>query len=360
MDVRVLSPELTLLGDIGVCQNVQLTRRLYRPGVFTLTLKPDDPYAQRLLPGNIIMLDRNPQKCGIIEYREERLDVGKETLTVKGRTLEGLLTERLTVPPSQTEQYYEGWDRIRGPAETVMKHYVSAHFSEAESPERNFPLLTVAPDLERGGEFPWQARFTPVSDVLADMFEYTRMGYAITLDLAAKKLVFDVVPGTDHTAGQSINGRVVFSRGFGNLSTLVYTRDSFEYRNVGYAGGAGQDEDRLIYQIGEASGIDRREVFLDCGGAEIDELIDTGTAKLAEYAPRVSVEAEVQQGPFYCGVHYDLGDWVTVEDKSRGLVMDTQIIEMTEIHERSGEPSWQHVFGSKIPTTRNLYPKEVR
>lgn len=340
-------------------ESLEFTRRLYQPGAFSLTVRPTDAYANTLLCGHLIIVDGNTRKSGVIEYVEETISIEGRTLTARGRTLGALLANKLTVPPAETAQYYEGWDRVRGSGETVMKHYVTKHCTDAEDASRNVPLMTVAPDLQRGPALPWQERFTPLHQVLEELYPYTKLGYEILADALNKRFIFDILPGTDHSKIQDDNPRIVFSSEFGNLASATYITDYLESANVGYAGGEGRDEDRLIYRIGNTSGFDRREVFLDCGGANIDELIDTGTAKLAEYVPKISVDAEVLQQPFVCGIDYDLGDIVTIEDAA--FTLHSRIIEVTEVYEAGkAVPAWRHVFGDKIPVVRDWKSREVR
>ena len=86
--------------------------------------------------------------------------------------------------------------------------------------------------------------------------------------ITRKKWVFDVVIGRDLTTGQKNHPPVIFSPEFDNIQSQDYVDSWLQYKNVGYAGGPGEEEDRLIQMIGSGSGFDRREVFLDCSSAE--------------------------------------------------------------------------------------------
>lgn len=359
MKLLVYSPEFERIGFVGTAQTVRLTRRLCRAGVLELTIHPSAPYAETLERGNLLMLDGDGGKCAFIEYVEDRSEGGMEIRHVRGRTPECLLERRLTVPPGQTEQYYEGWDRARGPAETVMKHYVTRHCVDPEFEARAFPGFSVAPDLGRGPEVPWQSRFEPVSDVLEAMFAYTRLGYSVRFDPAGPGLVFDVTAGRNLTASQSENPRMVFSVTRGNINLLSYVEDALGMATAGYAGGEGSGEDRLIYKVGGGSGYQRYEAFLDCGGAQIDELEKTGQAKLAALATQFYLDADIIPGAG-AGV-CALGDTVSVIHERRGTCLDAQITEITEVYEPGGT-TVAYVFGSRSLSTagRIRGAKEVR
>jgi hypothetical protein len=352
MEIRVYTPDLTTVGIIGVAETVRFTRKLTRYGDFAVTLHPTVPYAEKLAAGNLLTFD-GPNLCGIILHTEDAIQQdGRRMLTVSGRTPEYLLSTRLVVPPAEAAPGYEGWDRVRGPVETVLKYYVTTHCVDAANAARNIPGLTVAEDLQRGPTLPWQARYEPLDEVLEGICGYSQLGYKVTLDLPSRTLVFDVVEGRDMTA-DSATHRAVYDPAMGNLTARGYTVSHMDYANVGYAAGEGRDEDRLIQQIGTAEGWMRREVYIDCGSANIDDLIDEGTAKLAAMAPQVSMDADVIVRRTEQGVTYapepGLGDFVTVRDQTVGLRLDTQITEVTDSWEH-GKHTVSAVFGSTAPT----------
>ena len=121
------------------------------------------------------------------------------------------------------------------------------------------------------------------------------------------------------------------------------------YKNVGYAAGKGENEDRLITVIGTATGFNRREVFIDLNNIEEpDELNTEGQKKLDTYKTIQSVEGKVYQIP---NMIYDkdffLGDIVTLE--SNGIYEDKRIIQAKEIYERNNM-TIELGFGDKIPS----------
>ena len=72
------------------------------------------------------------------------------------------------------------------------------------------------------------------------------------------------------------------------------TDDNTNYKNVGYVAGKGENEDRLITVLGNATGFDRREILIDLNNIEEpDELIQEGQKKLDTYKIIQSVEGKV-------------------------------------------------------------------
>ncbi|MGV2787300.1 hypothetical protein GNF98_16670, partial [Clostridium perfringens] len=154
------------------------------------------------------------------------------------------------------------------------------------------------------------------------------------MDFQSKKWVFDVLPGRNLTAGQKILPPVIFSHDYDNIQSQQYVDSKLQYKNAGYAGGKGEDEDRLIQLVGGGASLDRREVFLDCSSAEnAAELIEIGEQKLSEVKPNVPYNGMIlNTNSFLYEEDWDLGDIVTLQNQNWNLTMDSRITEVKEIY----------------------------
>lgn len=350
--VRILDTDFNLLGEIDNYESLQLTRRFYRPGEFEMHIQLGKRHTDQLLHDRVIYINNQPHKSGIIRYREiTQDDSGIETLIVKGPTLGGVLDQRVTV----TDNY----DRIRGPAETVMKHYVTNHLISSIYADRNIPVFSVAPNQLRGKETPWQTRFEPLDQVMQEIAEWCDIGWLVKLDFQNKKWVFDVLPGRDLTSGQNKLPPVIFSHEFDNIQSQQFIDSKLQYKNSGYAGGKGEDEDRLIQFVGGGKGLSRREVFLDCSSAEnATELIDLGNQKISESKQIVTYNGMIlNTNSFVYEKDWDMGDIVTLQNRSWNLAMDSRITEVKEIYEPDSKI--EVVLGSEIPTITQ-YVKQLK
>lgn len=341
--VRVIDREFNLHAEIDDYESLQFTRRFYRSGEFEMHISLHKQGVNQLQKERIIVVDNKMHKAGIIQYREiGQNDKGIEVLVIKGPTLGGILDRRVTVT--------DNFDRVRGPAETVMKHYIDNHLINCVNPQRRIPFLVNAPDLGRGKVTPWQTRFEPLNMVTQEIAEWCDIGWLVGLDYNAKKWVFDVLPGRDLTAGQNLLPPVIFSRDFDNIESQSFLDSDQQFKNVGYAGGQGEYEDRLIQMVGEGDGADRREVFLDCSSAEdAAELVDMGNQKLSTQKRIVSYDGRIlNTGSFIFEVDWDLGDIVTVQNRSWGVTLNSRITEVKEIYEP--ESKIEISLGEEVPT----------
>lgn len=351
--IKILTPELSLLGELDAYTSLILTRCWQGAGEFEIHAPATVSCADQLAENRIIMLDSDGRRNGII--RSLTYDEGESgvMLTARGQTLNGLAAQRYTIPKG--DPYNGGYDNVPMltapsqtpdplPAETVMKTYVDRHMVHPEDATRAFPNLALIPDLGRGAATVWMSRYEQLDGVLQRIGEYTDTGWQISINLQKKQLEFDVLCGTDRSISQNETSRVLFSREFESIGSLNYSRDNSNLKNVGYAGGAGEGADRIILKItneaAEPTGLARHETFLDCGSVEITEsdtamsLSEEGKHKLLEYPMTESLTATIApSGSFQYLEDWDLGDKVTVFSRTVGVSLDTRITEITERYE---------------------------
>lgn len=329
--------------------------------------------ADELLRGRIIVVGADLHKAFEIRHREIALDEnGKQTENWKIRAL-GLKSDidrRLSLPPPNASH-----DVIKGNAESIMKSYVD-HNAVTTEPARILANLTIAQNLGRGGNYEWQSRFKRLSDEVIELSELSGLGWNIALDYVNKRFVFDIAEGRDLRASQSDNPPVIFAPQFDSLRSMEYVSSDLNYRSVAYVAGAGEGVDRRVVTVGDATGMDRYELFVDARDIQETETIDgvetpipeaeviarlteRGRQKLAENAHEEFLSAQIlTNSPFKYEVDYDLGDIVTVKNDDWGIGMDTRITEITEIYEAGKPIQIEATFGIGKPTFAEAFRKE--
>ena len=354
--ITVIDRNFALQAQIDVYTSLLFNRKWQGVGDWQLVLPNTAKGADKLVRGNIILLGADGHRSGYVESIRAVEDDNGVMLTVTGKTLQGLAAQRITLPDNDAYNY--GYDNVPPlineninptpvSAETILKTYADHHMVNPLDPKRKFPDLILAEDIKRGRKTVWSSRLETLSDVLQDVCEYCEAGWEIYVDLRRKKLVFDIVEGVDRSYGQSENSRVIFSRGFDNILSCTYTDDISGYRNLAYAGGAGEGADRTIIKVtqdeAEPEGWERREIFLDCGALEILEtdtamsLGDEAKHRLKGYPCKETFTAPVADTSSFAYLKkWDLGDNVTVVSKGIGKRFDTHVTEVSERYEAGG------------------------
>jgi len=359
-EIRVYDQDLNWIGATSRAVSIVLNRELRDTGTFEIHIDPDmaGGIFQR---GNVIVINNDGRKAGIIKHVELTIERGRRDLAVFGMLPDGRTRQRIVVPPTKAEQPTAyGYERISGDAETVIKHFASRNLVEPTDPKRKFPRMVIAENQHRGITFPWQARYTVLADELAPMCAYAGVGYEIYLDMREKQWVFDVIFGADRSAGQSENEPVIFRTEHNSIEKYKYSEDFSNFRNTGYAGGAGSDENRLVYTLGaDNEGDDRHEAFLDCSNArDITELMYYGEQLLSEYVPIQTIEADTLPNTFVFGKDYFFGDKVTLSIRRYGIQIDAVITGMREIWERQTGYKAEIRFGERLPNLFSLINKK--
>ena len=358
--IRIISPNFELLGEIDDYESLQFIRRFYKVGEFELHINVNKNNTDVLVDDNLILLGTNYNKVGIIMHRENSYDQNGEptdTLVIKGLTLKGIMIRRLIVPLISGN----GYDSQTGSIETILKTFVNNNVVNPTDASRKIPQVSIATDQQRGKQDKWRSRFEVLSDKLAEIGEYAQIGWDVTLDINNSKWVFDVAIGKNLTVEQETFPPVIFSVDFNSIKSRHYISSSLTAKNVGYCGGKGDDADRIIQQIGEVTGLERIETFIDCSSAEdVTEITTQGKQKLYELKKTESFEVGIlPEGSFVYEQDYDLGDFVTAQDKKLGITMNAQIIELKEIYETSGF-SLEGTFGTNIPNLLTIIKKNTK
>lgn len=341
--IRIFTQEVQFVTEIDTYESLMWTRRWSKPGEFQLVVNSHTENVEELLEGRIVSWDH---KAGIVAHIEEltaESGKGDDQLLVKGFDLKGILGKRITMPPVGT-----AYDSLTANAETIMKRYVERNAVNTTT-NRIIPLLSIAPNKFRGPSFFYQTRYKGLADELEKISLASGIGWDVYLN--GDGYTFDVMEGRDLTMVQNVHPPVIFSAEFDNVKEQNIVESSLDYKNVGIVAGQGEGVEREVVIVGEASGMNRNEVFIDARDIEDSaHLPSRGEQKLTEYARIESFETSVlTYGPFVYGKDWNLGDIVTVQNAKRTRTAHLRVEEVTEVVERDGY-HLDVVFGQPLPT----------
>ncbi|HDK7186733.1 TPA: siphovirus ReqiPepy6 Gp37-like family protein [Clostridium botulinum] len=348
---------MNLLGVLDTYESFTNTRRFYNYGEFELRISANKPHVDKLIKNNLILLGKAYNKVGIVLHREFNYQQGGENtdlLLIKGITLQGLTKRRRIVPPVGQD-----FDSCIGNQETIIKYFVDKNCINPLDSKRKIDNLILAEDKKRGNEDRWRGSYENLADKLQTIGEYSKLGWNISLDHKQKKFIFDVMQGRNLTVNQNTNPPVIFRSDFNNIFTRHYIESIINSSNVAYTG-TREDKDKIVLQIGEATGFERIETFVDCNSDDAEEINQTGKAKLQEFKEIKTFNLDVNPlETFVYEKDYDLGDIVTIQDRKLKITMDSQITEIQEQYGKEGL-KLKVTFGSSIPTLLTAIKRMVR
>lgn len=339
MDLRIYDENYVLHGIVDTASSIIWADRFRQNGDFeiyiaaapeTLALLQLDRWVER--PGS--------EMVGIIE--KVQLETDEETgdyLIVTGRCLRSILARRVIWEQTQ----------LSDTVENGMRQLITDAFIAPTLDARKYDRLVLAEPHGFTDRVDVQYTGAVVQTAVEELCAAYDYGYRAKVN-PDKQVELDFYKGTDRTAGQDVNPRVIFSEEFDNLTGSAYFIDTTAHKNVALVAGEGEGTARRRAVVGESTapvGLHRRELFVDArdvssNDGEISEdeylaqLSARGDTTLAGACVVESMEGSVDHTTQYIyGEDYFLGDRVTVINKY-GIQTDVQVLEVVEVWDENG------------------------
>ncbi|MEK3953204.1 siphovirus ReqiPepy6 Gp37-like family protein [Psychrobacillus sp. FSL K6-1464] len=364
LPIRVMTRHFQLINEVNLYSSLQITRSWHGIGALELRINRYLPGASKLIKGRIIFPHNKLNKAYVIKHCEIELDAsGKasENWIIRALRLKSWTNQRITYPPSTT-----AYDNKQDNAENVMRHYVTNNIINPVDDNRRMKDIILSVNQMNGENISWQSRYKNLAEELAEISLLSGLGWNIEIDIETEKYVFKVLKGRNLSTEQSILTPAIFSPEFNTLGQISYAESELNFRNYAVVAGQGEGIERRIVEVGESSGHDRYELFVDARDVlevtddqypalrtpeEIEaDLINRGNQTLTEYVQEVYLEGQaLTKSRLEYEKDYDLGDIVTLQNREWGITRDARITEVKEIYEPSGKQI-ELVFDNSRPT----------
>lgn len=189
-------------------------------------------------------------------------------------------------------------------------------------------------------------------DVICKICESKEIGFQITLT-DDNRFIFKLLVGEDRSYAQELNTYVVFSPDWDNIINSNYLESRRMEKNVALVAGETEgedDENRKTTSIGTATGLARRELYIEASDVSSEKEDDTklteeeymealktrGEEELATYKKTHVYEGEMDANQmFVYGEDFFLGDVVQLNDEY-GNESKARITEMIYSRNKSG------------------------
>lgn len=312
-------------------------------GVLTLTLPPSyDPYL--LLDGRIGVWrsvgGRPPALDGNAVWLIRRWDYGEDWTKVTAVHVNHLLARRII-------NYYAGSSysaKTATAADNLIKAFASEQLGSgisaanrigAETQADISAYLAIQANLSAGPTMSKAGAWRNLFDLVRELADgATEAGTYLTADIVAtgttglELRTYTQQRGVDRRA--STGQPLIFSQSRGNVENVILTVDRMDEVTFATAGGQGEQSARTTATASDdvrmaESPFNRIEAFTeDTNVTDSNTLQALADARVREGRPRIALVGDLVETA-YCtrGVHFDLGDYVTVE--ARGNQYDTRI-----------------------------------
>lgn len=320
MEIVVLNKELESIAIIDAFESLIWTDRYCESGDCELYL-PATAFNVTVLQEDYYLYQSGSERLMYVEDIEIETDAENGNhMTVTGRSLEALLERRII------------WGQrvLRGDIQTVIGTLLNENVISPSDTNRKIPYFSFQRNDDPSiPTTTLEIQFTGdnLYEAIQIICETYSVGFKVTADLDNKKFVLSLYVGKDRSYNQTTNPYVVFSPDFENLIASNYYASKRNLKNAALVAGEGEGAERKTVTIaGEASGLDRRELFVDArdissstseGDLSLSEynalLTERGNEKLVEYEAAATFEGEVDDGrSFKYGRDYYIGDIVQI------------------------------------------------
>lgn len=342
MNIYVLNQSFEIIAIIDEYESIIWTTRYFTYGDFELYLSAENDLMDLLQIGNYLVRDKDVngaiyQNVMIIRNVEITTDAEDgDHLIVTGYDLKSILNRRII--PEQTNLY--------GNVDALLQNLVYTEIINPSIAARQISNFTAGVNkIQTVYTMRQQITGKNLGEIMAKICTAYGYGYDVYIDNG--NFVFYVYEGADRSYNQNVNPYVVFSDNYGNLLSSDYVINNDNFANVAVVAGEGEGLDRKKVTVGDASGLERYEVWIDSRNTSSDDgtisedeylelLAQEGVESLSEMETTTTFSGEIDDSTNYTiNVDYFLGDIVQIEN-DYGIQATTRIIEIIESEDDTG------------------------
>lgn len=338
---------------IGILQHdeaVQWLENYQSPGEVKIDAQTTQDNLAMLVDGNRIY-NTDTNTVARICHRDIVQTESEELITVRADITSELLSDRVLMATENVTV-----------AETAMYAAYSKNRRDLPIAVGNAVGYTERADME----ITWGS----VLDAEKKLAEVSGLGFMVLFDPETAVETFKVYKGINRANDQSEGYVGYFGTDVGNIQNVSVSSGTTDFKNVAVVAGAGEGTGRevRIVSLGNVSGENRRELYVDARDlqreyqvatptGEVDEkgnpiysyetktytdaeynaMLDArGMEKLAEYLKTFSITCDIVQNNILYGVDYFLGDRMPVKLPEYGIYASARISSVTMIYEKEG------------------------
>ena len=383
MRLEVFDFELNRLGLIEMYSTITYTLKFVDVGSFELKCAINKQNVKLIQKNRFLWIE--DEVCGIIQYINSSTDDG--TITAKGKLAKEMLNWRWVYPC---------FVKTGEPA-ALAESIVNIHCVNPSESKRKMRGLVIgnAGYVINKPHITYQKTGDTVLTSVQNISTANNLGFEIYFNPRnVNPFKFVMLEGKDRTIGNKDGNKpVVFSRDFENIVSGSYEYNDDSFRNIALVAGETADGSNnenaartflVVDQAGSenVSSFYRKELYVDARdlqseyseeattkddeGNDVTETVqkkmteqeynatlsNRGFEKMGETLVEESYESQIRTDArtiYQFGKDYTYGDYVTVIDKSLGIMLNAQITEMQIVYDANGY-DYIPTFGNSVPT----------
>jgi Siphovirus ReqiPepy6 Gp37-like protein len=364
MEAYVLDPLLRRIAVIDQFESLIWTERFAAFGDFQMDIESTPGMRTLLSTGTLLATNESYRVMTVETVEDETGSDGRRMLSVKGRSIEALLLDRVAKESTADLTTSPKWVITDEPAEVARKIFHDICVAGV------LDLADVLPFINEGSFLPPDTVAEPVDPITVELEPTTvydaienlcmvwSMGFRLLRNFDTSELWFDIYMGSDRTASQTTLPPVIFTPSLDNLQNTKELTTIDKAKNVAYvyspagflkvyAAGVDEDVDGFERHVLVVNATDVTTETTDIPAA----LLQKGMEELAKNRVNQSLDGEIAQNSQYkYGVHYNLGDVVEMRT-SDGVTNNMRVTEQIFVSDREGERAYPTLSLNTFITT---------
>lgn len=379
-EVYLLDKNLKKIHIIDNYSNLIWTPRYNELGDCELTIQASENNYKKIKESKYITREDDELSCEIKKIEIKTDEENGDQLIIKGTDVKCILNQRIV----------EKQTNFNGLVEEYIRTLINDAFINPSNKDRKVDNFILADEKGYTETIQQQVTYDYVGDKIQELCKKYGWGYKVIIK--NEKFIFSVYKGEDRSK------YIIFSQDFDNISTTDYSKDDSNIKNVAVIAGEGEGAERVKTTIGEGTGIDRHELYVDardvsssidydellssypngtektidnviyyqvngtniailtkddegkvsevqlCNNVYIESLKNTGYEKMADYKSVTSFAGEVIVGVNYTyKKDYELGDIVNILNEY-GISINARITEIIENKDKDGNYTMEPTF----------------
>lgn len=366
MEVYTLDSLFRRTKVIDKFESMIWTERYNEYGDFELELKSTYEARSTLIPG-VHLAQNNSHRVMTVETIEDRTDEdGQEMLTIKGRSIETVLQDRVAKYSLSNLATEPSWI-LRGSPKDISEEM----FDHICRPPGALTANDEIPFITAGTMFPadppdavpfiidkypgvdildplvyitWEQKPDSLYNAIRAICLAYDLGFRLTRNYDNSELYFEVYEGKDRTTNQDERTPVLFSVGLDSIQNTVEFTSIQGAKNFAYVFSETGFVVTSAYGAYDASGFERRSIVrtaeVPSGEDPISYMQQIAGEELERNKGIAIFDGEIDpRSEYVYGVDYDLGDLVEMRNKD-GVIAQKRVTEQIFVEDSRGERSY--------------------
>lgn len=363
MEAYVLDALLRRIAVIDQFESLIWTERFAAFGDFQMDIESTPATRTMLSLGTLLAMNESYRVMMVETIEDELGSDGRRMLSVKGRSIEAILLDRVAKNSTADLTTSPKWEITDEPADVARKIFHDICVTGILDPADVIPFIhegtflppgTVAEPID---PITIELDPTTVYDAIEDLCTIWSMGFRMLRNFDASELWFDIYMGSDRTTAQTTLAPVIFTSSLDNLQDIKELKTIDKAKNVAYVYSpagflkvypVGVDEDVAGFErhVLVVNATDITSETTDIPGA----LLQKGMEELAKNRVSQSLDGEIAQNSQYkYGVHYNLGD--IVEMRTDNSTNNMRVTEQIFVSDQQGERAYPTLSLNTFITT---------